>query len=288
MVIDSSIHLNSTLHYPDSFTEDRCKSLAHQVYYLQQELEAAHSNEQNLNDLLLKTNHENEQLNERIATIAHEMNNPLQVTSCFISYILNRPGEIDSDNEQDYLNGAICGIKQAQVLLQDMLCDTQLAHQELDIDLRVVNLRDVVRNVFNQFKLLCQASGLSLTGEGLSGPECLVLGSTNRLQQVIYNLMTNAVKFSPPGGEIALKLKLQNNDYLVEVIDQGPGISPEDQAHIFERRFQVKNSAEHYRGGYGLGLNIAFGLIELHGGEMGVESELGKGSRFWFTLPAGY
>jgi signal transduction histidine kinase len=288
MVIDSPIHPTSNLHYPDSIAEDRYISLVRQVNYLQLELEAARSSEQNLNHLLLKTNLENEQLNERIATIAHEMNNPLQVTSCFISYILNRSGEVDSDNQQDYLYGAICGIKQAQVLLQDMLCDTQLAHQELDIDLRLVNLREVVRDVFNQFKLVCQASGLSLTGEGLTGPECLALGSTNRLQQVIYNLMTNAVKFSPPGGEIALNLKLQDNDYLVELIDQGPGISPEDQTHIFERRFQVKNSTEHYRGGYGLGLNIAFGLIELHGGTIGVDSELGKGSRFWFTLPAGF
>jgi signal transduction histidine kinase len=287
MVIDSSIPPNLNLHYPDSIAGDRYKSLVLQVNHLQQELEAARSSEQNLNHLLIKTNLENEQLNERIATIAHEMNNPLQVTSSFISYILNRAGEFDSDNQQDYLYGAICGIKQAQVLLQDMLCDTQLAHQELDIDLRLVNLRGVVRDVFNQFKLLCQASGLSLTGEGLTGPECPVLGSTNRLQQVIYNLMTNAVKFSPPGGEIALNLRLQNNEYLVELIDQGPGISPEDQAHIFERRFQVKPPSGHYRGGYGLGLNIAFGLIELHGGIMGVDSELGKGSRFWFTLPAG-
>lgn len=288
MMLDSTLHLNSTLQNTSTPTDERYIALLRQVYFLQQELQDARTNEQNLNHLLLKTNLENEQLSELVATIAHEMNNPLQITFSFLNYVLNRSGAEEKESLQDYLNGAICGIKQAQVFLQDILCDTQLAHQELDIDLRLVNLRTIVRDVFNQFKLLCLTSGLKLSGEGLTGPECLVLGATNRLQQVLYNLMTNAVKFSPTGGEITLNLKEQNGEYLVEIIDQGPGISPEDQEHIFERRFQIKTPAGHFRGGYGLGLNIAYGLIELHGGTMGVESELGKGSKFWFTLPGGF
>jgi signal transduction histidine kinase len=266
--------------------KDPNSNLHGQINNLERELSAARRKEEKLSRLLEEATQENEQLNEYIATIAHEMNNPLHIASSYINYLLKQDVELTPEIQQDYLTAATSGIKQAQVLLQDLLCDSQMLRQELDIDLKPVDLRLIVREVYKQFKLFCRISRLELVGSGLSGPACMTLGSANRLQQVLYNLLTNAIKFSPERGEIQLKLSLQDDNYLIEVIDQGPGLSPENRGRVFERRFQVKESSGIYHAGYGLGLSITMNLIELQGGSIGVESEPDRGSRFWFTLPA--
>lgn len=286
MVLSSTMDEKSFQFDAEMLWDERYLSLLGQLNSLKQELKKAQDKEQRLSRQLDQASEENEQLNEYIATIAHEMNNPLHVASSYITYLLKQQTATVGEVEQDYLKAATSGIKQAQVLLEDLLCDSQMTRQQLDVELKMLDLRSVVGEVFGQFKLMCQTAGLRLTGIGLSGPACLVLGSSHRLQQVLFNLLTNAIKYSPVGGEIQVNLTRRDDDYLVEVVDQGPGISRENQAKIFERRYQVLQPSGHYRAGYGLGLNIAFGLIELQGGSIGVESEVGQGSRFWFSLPA--
>ncbi|MDB5080469.1 MAG: two-component hybrid sensor and regulator [Chloroflexi bacterium] len=269
----------------DTTGEEKYSALLGKVNCLEQELKAAHSTEQQLARLCEQVSQENEQLNEFIASIAHEMNNPLQVASSFISYLLQeRAGDI-SGTQHDYLTAATAGVKQAQVLLQDLLCDSQLGRLQLDVDLKPVDLRKVVRETFNQFSLLGQTSHTTLVGCNLEGPECMVLGAENRLQQILVNFLTNAFKFSPAGSQVIVELRQVEDNYRVEIIDQGPGIRLENQALIFERRFQVKDTAGIYRTGFGLGLSITRELVELQGGSSGVESEIGQGSRFWFSLP---
>ena len=109
-------------------------------------------------------------------------------------------------------------------------------------------------------------------------------GDERRLRQVVFNLLSNAVKFTPSGGSITVAAARVADVVQVSVSDTGPGIAPEDQERIFEE-FQQTDVGVQQREGTGLGLALSRRLVELHGGKLWVESELGHGSRFVFTLP---
>jgi signal transduction histidine kinase len=109
-------------------------------------------------------------------------------------------------------------------------------------------------------------------------------GDGRRLAQVLLNLVGNAIKFTDT-GEVAIKATATNGSFTVAVRDTGPGISPSDQGKIFEEFQQADNSATKRKGGTGLGLSIAKRIIGMHGGRIWVESDVGKGSTFAFTIP---
>src|SRR5512141_737171 len=106
-----------------------------------------------------------------------------------------------------------------------------------------------------------------------------------KIKQVLLNLLSNAVKFTPEGGRIGINAKKVDGSVEISVSDTGIGISPEDQAKIFEEFRQVGGDYAHKTEGTGLGLTLAKKFVELHGGRIWVESEVGKGSTFSFTLP---
>jgi len=110
-----------------------------------------------------------------------------------------------------------------------------------------------------------------------------VRGDRGRLVQVLGNLLSNAIKFSPVGGRVRLGASRDGDSAVFEVADHGAGISPSDQQHLFDRYWQARSSD---RRGVGLGLAIARGIVDAHGGRLWVESEVGRGSRFCFALPA--
>jgi signal transduction histidine kinase len=114
-----------------------------------------------------------------------------------------------------------------------------------------------------------------------------VLADRGRVRQVLLNLLSNAIKFTPDGGRITVVAAAANGGTAarVAVTDSGIGIAPEDQAKLFHEFVQLDASASRKYEGTGLGLALSRRLIELHGGAIGVESETGKGSTFWFTLP---
>ena len=113
----------------------------------------------------------------------------------------------------------------------------------------------------------------------------LVDGDERRIRQVIFNLLSNAVKFTPTGGSVEVSSELVGPEVQVTVADTGPGIAAEDHSRIFEE-FQQTQAGRAEREGTGLGLALSKRLVELHGGRIWLESELGRGSRFVFTLPA--
>jgi histidine kinase len=103
--------------------------------------------------------------------------------------------------------------------------------------------------------------------------------------QVLRNLIANALWHTPPQGKITVETKVIDRMVSVSVADTGEGIAPEDLSHVFDRFYRADSARTRHTGGSGLGLAIAKSLIEAMGGRIGVDSELGKGSRFWFTLP---
>ena len=110
---------------------------------------------------------------------------------------------------------------------------------------------------------------------------------SEKFKQILINLLTNAVKFSHPGGWVEVEVRRDKNGVMVTVKDSGMGVAAEDHAAIFEEFRQLKSSGSAKLEGTGLGLSLAKSLVELHGGRIWVESELGKGAAFSFTLPDG-
>jgi signal transduction histidine kinase len=111
------------------------------------------------------------------------------------------------------------------------------------------------------------------------------VGDERKIKQILLNLLSNAVKFTPEGGRIGINARQTNGAVEISVKDTGIGIAPEDQATIFEEFRQMGGDYAHKKQGTGLGLTLAKKFVELHGGKIWVESEVGKGSRFIFTLP---
>ena len=153
----------------------------------------------------------------------------------------------------------------------------------IKLSLADYSVKDVVYNVFSAVEPLAMKKKLNFK---VDVPPNMPTGhgDEHRLTQVLLNLVGNAIKFTDI-GEVAIKVAATNGSFSVAVHDTGPGISPADQAKLFEEFQQADNSITKSKGGTGLGLAISRRIIELHGGRINVESNLGGGSTFTFTLP---
>jgi signal transduction histidine kinase len=142
---------------------------------------------------------------------------------------------------------------------------------------------ELAKEVVEAQSPLAASSGIELRLEMAREPrECM--GDRNRLQRVLENLIGNALKFCKEGGHITVGVDTKERDVVFSVSDSGPGMAPEVTAHVFDRFWQATARAS--RLGAGLGLPIARGIVEAHGGRMWVESALGEGTTFYFTIPA--
>lgn len=115
--------------------------------------------------------------------------------------------------------------------------------------------------------------------------DVIVLGNTNLLRQAVVNLLSNACKYTPPGGQVELRLFTQSNWAVIEVIDNGIGIPEADLPYIFERFYRMDKKRSRKTGGYGLGLSIVQQIVSAHGGHISVKSVVEKGSTFQIILP---
>jgi signal transduction histidine kinase len=174
------------------------------------------------------------------------------------------------------------GIKALVALINDFLDFTRLESGGYKLERVEVDLAALVDDVMTEVQPLIEANGLRWLRER-DGPAC-VLGDRRRLAQVVTNLASNAIKFTPPGGQITTRVERTDGGIVVSVADTGRGVPPEIATRLFERYVRA-TAHEHEIAGTGLGLMIVREIVEAHGGEVGVESEPGQGSKFWFRVP---
>ncbi len=219
--------------------------------------------------------------NELIATVSHDLKNPLSVINGYIELIamynqLNERGVYF----MEMVRRAIVNMRQ---LIDDLL---DLAHIDagLNLKLRSIELKPLIEDSVMELRRLAEEKQMELA-INLTPDLPLVEGDAKRLRQIVINLVSNAIKYTPPEGHVRVQAEAHEDYVLVLVKDDGLGISPEDQGRIFERFYRVRNSETEGIEGTGLGLAIVKSLVEAHGGQIGLESRLGGGSTFHFTIP---
>jgi len=172
-------------------------------------------------------------------------------------------------------------------LLNDLFELAQLDAGFHDLNFEWIGLSDLISDTLESFA--AQARMQEITLEGIANPQVdLVWAAPEKLSRVLDNLVSNALRYTPNGGKICISAKLVDGDTVIRVRDSGNGINAKDLPHIFDRFYRGEKSRirdKEKNGGVGLGLAIAKGLVEAHGGKIWVKSEAGKGTRFYFSLP---
>jgi len=222
---------------------------------------------------------------EFLANISHEIRTPLTSISGFTKLA---EGQNDLSEETRRYIGHISSAASALLaIVNDVLDFSKLEAGEIRIEPRPTDVRAVMRDTVNLFSGKSAEKGLRLCSDYPDDAPGLLMIDPDRLRQVLINLAGNGLKFTDQGG-VTLKAAFDaaTRTLRVDVTDTGPGIPAESIGVLFQRFSQVDESVTRKFGGTGLGLAISKGLVEAMGGEIGVSSELGKGARFWFAIPA--
>ncbi|MCS7350141.1 MAG: GAF domain-containing protein [Anaerolineae bacterium] len=219
---------------------------------------------------------------EIVQNVSHELRTPLTFIKGYVDLLLD--GSMGPLTEAQ--REAVEIISEKTNLLSRLVGDI-VTLQRIErgaLNFEAVDIVAIARVSVQSFQLTASQAGLEFAIEDPGGP-VIVWGDRERLSQVLDNLLHNAVKFSPNGGRITVRI-LDMEEYVqVSVQDTGIGIPPDKLERIFERFYQVDGSTRRRFGGMGLGLAIVKRIVEAHGGQVWAESELGKGSTFYFTLP---
>jgi PAS domain S-box-containing protein len=220
---------------------------------------------------------------EFLATVSHELRTPLSAILGW-SAMLNL-GEIDESTRSNALKVIERNARSQASIIDDILDVSRIITGKLNIEQRTVDMAPMIHAAVDTLHPAASAKGIKLTVV-LEKTPGLVTGDPARLQQIVWNLVSNAIKFTPADGRIAVRLSQQNSHLEFSVSDTGIGISKEFLPHAFERFRQADSSTTRSHGGLGLGLAIVRHLAELHGGSVSAESDgSGKGSVFKVRLP---
>ena len=217
---------------------------------------------------------------EFLTVAAHELRTPLTPLSMYLQNIERRLARgVPVDVE--VANKARRQVARLSKLVEDLLDLSRLESGRLEINRDVVRISDVVAEVVADFRAAAPAHELEIVGAS----EVVVHGDRQRLEQVLVNLLQNAIKYSPQGGRVVVTVRQEGAEAMVSVADQGIGIPSEEQSHLFQRFFRARNAATRNFGGLGIGLYVSHEIVERHGGRFLVESETDEGAVFTFTLP---
>jgi signal transduction histidine kinase/CheY-like chemotaxis protein len=220
---------------------------------------------------------------EFIAGMSHELRTPLNAILGFSELLVQgRAGPLNS-RQLEFLSHVKGAADHLLALINDVLDLSKIEAGRSELHCEYFSCQQALDEVLHGLRTHATQKGVHLT---TPVEECQVYADRLRFKQIIYNLVSNALKFTPQNGSIVVSAAVREGSVWLTVADTGIGISPEDQASIFDKFYQVR-SATPVREGAGLGLAISRRLVEQHSGRIWVESEPGRGSRFSFTLPLG-
>ncbi|MBN2304322.1 MAG: HAMP domain-containing histidine kinase, partial [Anaerolineae bacterium] len=218
---------------------------------------------------------------EMVATTSHDLKNPLGAILGYVD-LINMTNDLN-ERGQEYMRRVQRAVRLMRQLIDDLL---DMARIESGIRLLYshVMLRKLVNDVVDSLDMQISEKDMRITVM-IDASLPPIPADEFRLGQVLTNLIGNAIKYTPPEGEVTIRAVPRDGLAHIAVKDNGMGISPDDQPQVFERFFRVRNERTDGIEGTGLGLAIVKSLVQAHGGQIGLESRLGEGSTFSFTLP---
>ncbi len=278
------------------FLKSGINSMAHSLEYAHQELERKIKE---ATEELLEKNILLEQANiqaqsatrlksEFVANMSHEIRTPMNAILGYAELLLQTPL---SPTQKDYCQTLEQSGKNLLQIINDILDFSKIEAGKLNLNPENINLKNTCESLIHLFQPLANKKFLDFKFNYLISPPLEnILLDPLRLQQVINNLLSNAIKFTPAHGSIIFQVSLESqnnsqNNILFEVIDTGPGLSQTQQEKLFQAFSQADTSTTRNFGGTGLGLVISKKLVQAMGGEIGLKSQEGQGSNFYFTLP---
>ena len=191
----------------------------------------------------------------------------------------------DKSVRKKYLERASKGVERLIVIVQDLDMISKLEVGDLNLHKENFDIIELLQNVFDLFEMRAQKKGITLTFDTQYAKPIMVYADRERIQQVTTNLIVNSIKYGKQDGTTEVSVEdLIQNKVIIRVTDNGEGIEQENLTRLFERFFRVDKSGSRKEGGSGLGLAIVKHILEAHGEKIYVESELGVGSEFSFTL----
>jgi signal transduction histidine kinase len=220
---------------------------------------------------------------EFLANMSHELRTPLNAIIGFSQVLRDEMVGSVNAKQAEYLDDIISSGNHLLSLINDVLDLSKVEAGQVELDVHPFSLRDALERGVVMVRELATEGGVRVAFT--ADPDVDVVdGDERRIKQVIFNLLSNAVKFTPAGGEVDVSATQVNGEVRVSVADTGPGVAPEDRERIFEEFQQTETGGEQPEG-TGLGLALSKRFVELHGGRIWLESEVGRGSTFTFALP---
>ena len=222
--------------------------------------------------------------NDIVRTVSHELRTPLSIEKEGISLLMDGVvGEVNAE-QKEILETVMRSIDRLARMITSLLDISSIEVGRIKLLQKMTNLMDLVKDVSFEFKKRASENGIDLKVKATER-EVLTLLDPDKIGQVLTNLVDNAIKFTPRGGIVEISLVLLKDEVECEVRDSGVGIAPENVTKAFEKFQQFSKTVGPGEKGFGLGLAIARGIIEMHKGRIWIKSELGKGTRVTFSLP---
>lgn len=225
-----------------------------------------------------------EQLRRDLVTwIGHDLRTPLAsiraIVEALADGVVEEPGAVER-----YLRTAQRDIRSLALLIDDLFEMAQIDAGGLQLDRQHNAISDLISDTLESFSAVAEHKGVSLVGHAEPGVDPVYVDA-QKIERVLANLVSNAIRHTPAGGTVEVRVMPDDGAIRVEVCDTGEGINPDDLPHIFEQFYRGEKSRSRETGGAGLGLTIAQRIVQAHGGDIAVENRVDTGTRVFFTLP---
>ena len=245
--------------------------------------------EQEVEDWAAQKEHEIMQMKESenyrrefIGNVSHELKTPIFNIQGYLHTLIDG-GLYDEQVNTKYLNRANKSVDRMINIVEDLEVITRLETEETQLDIRKFNIINIVNDVFEQLEMKAENAKIKLSVKNQSNSD-FVMGDSDKIQQVLVNLISNSIKYGKEGGYTQVRLYEMNDKVLIEIADDGIGIAEEHLPRLFERFYRVDKNRSRKIGGTGLGLAIVKHIIEAHNQTINVRSTVNVGSTFSFIL----
>jgi len=220
---------------------------------------------------------------EFVANVSHELRTPLSIIKGYVETLLDEQPP-DEQTARQFLQTVQRHSQRLEALIADLLSISALESQQARLNFEPVSMRAAAQSVVDELTRQASERSVAVSLE-ISESLPAVRADARRLHQVLFNLLDNAIKYTSSGGHVIIRAGEKDGFIEAAVADDGPGIGPEHLPHVFERFYRVDKARSRELGGTGLGLSIVKHIVQSHAGRVWAESQMEKGSTFYFTLP---